>query len=322
MPKSGGRGGAAEEELPAGPESGNLGSFKPVMSGKAAGSSEGGKNPAEGGDGGTGAAEGGSLPSVDPEAGPAPDRPLRGKGSRGGRGGGRGRGGGGASATGPKLTPKDVKTTADDFAAERARADKKEYIAYVAFHFKKMREATQDGAAPLTTLTDRNRVQQQIEDEWYKDVTVPTMAQWGVKVDKEIMLSAGDTDAVAALLDSKVEEVEVGDAAVDDASSAFALLKGAGAVDLGLEPAVEVSECAMCGKKGRSNAPWVQCDECDGWFHCSCVGVNSRAIQKLRWVCVTCDDAVDEEDVGDEGDAMDVNAEGEGDDVGAGEGER
>ena len=208
----------------------------------------------------------------------------------------------------PKLTPKDVKTTADEFAKERAAADKAEHLAYTAFHFKKMCEATQGGAAPLTTLEARTKVQVEIEVAWYTAQTVPTMLQRGKRVDKEIMLSADDTDAVAALLDH--DKVDVGEGAGEGAvgGDALSLIQSIGAVDLGLEPAAEDAVCGVCQVKGRSNAPWVQCDECDNWFHFKCVGVTRRT-QHLRWVCVTCDTV-----------AVEGGGEGEGEGGGSGGG--
>lgn len=36
---------------------------------------------------------------------------------------------------------------------------------------------------------------------------------------------------------------------------------------------------------------WVQCEECEKWYHYICVGLNKKAVQKMeRYECFRCKD--------------------------------
>lgn len=46
-------------------------------------------------------------------------------------------------------------------------------------------------------------------------------------------------------------------------------------------------ECQICGKTGK--AVMVECDECLGGFHLSCLKPPLKSVPKDRWVCLFCD---------------------------------
>lgn len=47
--------------------------------------------------------------------------------------------------------------------------------------------------------------------------------------------------------------------------------------------------CNICGKKSdkESVEDWVQCDDCELWFHFECVGVD-ESVQYRNWSCASC----------------------------------
>ena len=49
------------------------------------------------------------------------------------------------------------------------------------------------------------------------------------------------------------------------------------------------SVCGVCGGVGDNANIWVQCDNCDTWYHIICVGLNLRTpaeVEKLGyWEC-------------------------------------
>lgn len=49
----------------------------------------------------------------------------------------------------------------------------------------------------------------------------------------------------------------------------------------------EFDECHICGKTGK--AVMVECDECLGGFHLSCLKPPLKSVPKDKWVCLFCD---------------------------------
>lgn len=47
--------------------------------------------------------------------------------------------------------------------------------------------------------------------------------------------------------------------------------------------------CKVCGKKEDKSVveDWVQCDECELWFHFACAGVD-ESVQHREWSCPSC----------------------------------
>ena len=45
--------------------------------------------------------------------------------------------------------------------------------------------------------------------------------------------------------------------------------------------------CPACGKQD-DGSPMIGCDECDDWYHWSCVGINSEPAENQDWFCTRC----------------------------------
>lgn len=55
----------------------------------------------------------------------------------------------------------------------------------------------------------------------------------------------------------------------------------------------EESECSAekCKQPVAKEISWVQCDYCQGWFHCMCVGLTKESAEKIEsYNCVNCKD--------------------------------
>ena len=53
----------------------------------------------------------------------------------------------------------------------------------------------------------------------------------------------------------------------------------------------EESECsaAKCRQPVAEEIAWVQCDTCQGWFHCLCVGLTKESAEKIEsYLCINC----------------------------------
>ena len=48
--------------------------------------------------------------------------------------------------------------------------------------------------------------------------------------------------------------------------------------------------CPQC-KKPDDGSPmigWIQCDDCDGWYHWVCVGISQKPSDNEDWFCQKC----------------------------------
>ncbi len=53
----------------------------------------------------------------------------------------------------------------------------------------------------------------------------------------------------------------------------------------------EESECSAekCRQPVAEEISWVQCDTCQGWFHCLCVGLTKKVAEKIEsYCCISC----------------------------------
>ncbi len=53
----------------------------------------------------------------------------------------------------------------------------------------------------------------------------------------------------------------------------------------------EESECSAskCRQPVAEEISWVQCDTCQGWFHCLCVGLTKKVAEKIEsYCCIGC----------------------------------
>lgn len=53
----------------------------------------------------------------------------------------------------------------------------------------------------------------------------------------------------------------------------------------------EESECSAekCRQPVAEEISWVQCDSCQGWFHCLCVGLTKKVAEKIEsYCCISC----------------------------------
>ena len=49
--------------------------------------------------------------------------------------------------------------------------------------------------------------------------------------------------------------------------------------------------CNITSMPDRKNIRWVQCDNCDEWFHNHCVSLGEQSddyIDKLKFICDSC----------------------------------
>ncbi|XP_058447309.1 uncharacterized protein LOC131427803 [Malaya genurostris] len=46
--------------------------------------------------------------------------------------------------------------------------------------------------------------------------------------------------------------------------------------------------CRLCTKKDRAMVEMITCDECDRWFHLSCVNLDKRPPRPEDWYCMKC----------------------------------
>ncbi|XP_058456604.1 uncharacterized protein LOC131434001 [Malaya genurostris] len=46
--------------------------------------------------------------------------------------------------------------------------------------------------------------------------------------------------------------------------------------------------CRLCTKKDRAMVEMITCDDCDRWFHLSCVNLDKRPPRPEDWYCVKC----------------------------------
>ena len=56
------------------------------------------------------------------------------------------------------------------------------------------------------------------------------------------------------------------------------------------------AECNINGTIERGTR-WIQCEECESWFHDYCIGyeeASEEELDKLNFICADCDDDVDE----------------------------
>ena len=45
----------------------------------------------------------------------------------------------------------------------------------------------------------------------------------------------------------------------------------------------------ICEAPYCADLPYIQCDVCDNWFHCKCVGVDEQNVGELEnFVCSKC----------------------------------
>ncbi|XP_021966599.1 lysine-specific demethylase lid isoform X2 [Folsomia candida] len=64
--------------------------------------------------------------------------------------------------------------------------------------------------------------------------------------------------------------------------------------DKDLEECEDDCEASPCKKPTGSEVNWVQCEECNKWYHYICVGLNKKAVQKMeRYECFRCKAPVD-----------------------------
>lgn len=67
--------------------------------------------------------------------------------------------------------------------------------------------------------------------------------------------------------------------------------EGLGCCEEILEEEEEESECsaAKCRQPMVDEISWVQCDKCQEWFHCMCVGLTKEIAEKIdSYVCANC----------------------------------
>lgn len=67
--------------------------------------------------------------------------------------------------------------------------------------------------------------------------------------------------------------------------------EGLGCCEEILEEEEEESECsaASCLQPMVDEISWVQCDKCQEWFHCMCVGLTKEIAEKIdSYVCDRC----------------------------------
>ena len=46
--------------------------------------------------------------------------------------------------------------------------------------------------------------------------------------------------------------------------------------------------CAACGSSKDPSVPMIGCDNCDSWFHWSCVGIQQEPDKDEPWYCGHC----------------------------------
>ena len=61
--------------------------------------------------------------------------------------------------------------------------------------------------------------------------------------------------------------------------------------DIELNPGPTKYPCQICNKAVKWTTPGMCCDTCDGWYHKSCMGMNSavyRGLRNVSWHCCQC----------------------------------
>ena len=59
------------------------------------------------------------------------------------------------------------------------------------------------------------------------------------------------------------------------------------------------SMCKKCVKVVTDDDKGLQCEVCEDWFHCKCVGVSAQLYQRLKeneclhWYCIPCNSEVE-----------------------------
>lgn len=49
--------------------------------------------------------------------------------------------------------------------------------------------------------------------------------------------------------------------------------------------ATSVGRCMHAINVGSPTVNWVECSDCEQWFHCDCVGVELQDVQRQNWLC-------------------------------------
>ena len=58
-----------------------------------------------------------------------------------------------------------------------------------------------------------------------------------------------------------------------------------------------MEKCKSCDLKVSSKDKGIQCEICQGWWHCRCININEEAyeilnLEKIYWFCSACNSGI------------------------------